>query len=44
MHLGCFAGLERVGIADILGVSLATVDRDLRFGKAWLREALDGGP
>lgn len=43
MHLGYFAGLDREGIADVLSVSLATVDRDLRFGKAWLREAIDGG-
>jgi RNA polymerase sigma factor (TIGR02999 family) len=42
LHLSCFAGLDRVGIAEVLGVSLATVDRDFRFGKAWLCEALDG--
>jgi len=43
MHLTWFAGLERLAIADVLGVSAATVDRDLRFGKAWLREALVDG-
>ncbi|AVP98333.1 RNA polymerase subunit sigma-70 [Ahniella affigens] len=43
MHLLCFAGLDREEIADVLTVSLATVDRDLRFGKAWIREELAGG-
>ena len=43
LHLSYFAGLDREGIAEVLGVSLATVDRDFRFAKAWLREELSGG-
>jgi RNA polymerase sigma factor (TIGR02999 family) len=33
-------GLKRDEIADVIGVSVPTVDRDLRFAKAWLREQL----
>ena len=40
LHLTHFAGLDRQQIADVLGISLATVDRDLRFARAWLREEL----
>jgi RNA polymerase sigma factor (TIGR02999 family) len=40
LHLSCFTGLERAEIAQLLGVSLATVDRELRFGRAWLGEYL----
>lgn len=36
LHLTCFAGLSRQAIADLLAVSLASVDRDLRFAKAWV--------
>lgn len=31
-----FAGLEHEAIAGIVGVSVPTVDRDLKFAKAWL--------
>jgi RNA polymerase sigma factor (TIGR02999 family) len=31
-----FAGLRNGEIAELSGVSLATVERDLRFGRAWL--------
>jgi RNA polymerase sigma factor (TIGR02999 family) len=31
-----FAGLEHDAIAGILGVSVPTVDRDLRFARVWL--------
>src|SRR5215470_13711182 len=31
MHLTCFAGLTRDEIADLLSISIPTVDRDLRF-------------
>ena len=38
---------ERLGkyqITEVLGVSLASVDRDLRFARVWLRQELsDGG-
>ncbi len=33
-------GLKREEIAEAIGVSVPTVDRDLRFAKAWLRERL----
>ncbi len=35
-----FVGLGREEIARTLAVSVPTVDRDLRFGKAWLKRAL----
>ena len=35
-----FGGLGRAEIAAALGVSDATVDRDLRLGRAWLKAAL----
>jgi RNA polymerase sigma factor (TIGR02999 family) len=35
-----FAGLEQQEIAELLGVSLRTVERDWRFTRAWLKEAL----
>lgn len=44
LHLTCFAGLNRGAIADLLQVSLASVDRDLRFAKAWVRGAGADGP
>jgi RNA polymerase sigma factor (TIGR02999 family) len=43
LHLTYFAGLDRVQIADVLGMSLSTVDRELRFARAWLSKALSGG-
>ncbi|MBL8513961.1 MAG: sigma-70 family RNA polymerase sigma factor [Betaproteobacteria bacterium] len=39
-HLTYFAGLEREGIAEVLKISVPTVDRDLRFARAWLAEKL----
>ncbi|MDT8998422.1 ECF-type sigma factor [Paucibacter sp. APW11] len=35
-----FAGLQRHDIATVLGVSVPTVDRELRFARAWLVERL----
>jgi RNA polymerase sigma factor (TIGR02999 family) len=35
-----FGGMERSEIAEALGLSVPTVDRDLRFAKAWLNRAL----
>ncbi|MCQ4167297.1 ECF-type sigma factor [Tahibacter harae] len=43
LHLAHFGGLDRQQIAAVLEVSLATVDRDLRFTRAWLREELANG-
>jgi RNA polymerase sigma factor (TIGR02999 family) len=40
MHLTCFAGLTRDEIARLLGISIPTVDRDLRFARAWLNRRL----
>jgi RNA polymerase sigma factor (TIGR02999 family) len=43
MQLTYFAGLDRLQITAVMGVSLASVDRDLRFARAWLRQDLAGG-
>jgi RNA polymerase sigma factor (sigma-70 family) len=44
VELHYFGGLTYDEIAEALGVSAATVDRDLRFAKAWLyRELKDDG-
>jgi RNA polymerase sigma factor (TIGR02999 family) len=41
LELTYFGGLERDEVARALEVSVPTVDRDLRFGKAWLKRALE---
>lgn len=41
MHLAFFAGMSREGIAEVLAVSPATIRRDLRFGRAWIEQALN---
>jgi RNA polymerase sigma factor (TIGR02999 family) len=44
MHLTYFAGMERDEVAKLLNISTPTVDRDLRFGRAFATEAvLTGG-
>jgi RNA polymerase sigma factor (TIGR02999 family) len=40
VELHYFGGLSYDEIARVLGVSAATVDRDLRFAKAWLKDQL----
>ena len=40
VELRFFAGLEVEEVAEVLGVSVATVKRDWRFAKAWLGRAL----
>ena len=40
MHLKCFGGLSRDEIASFLDISVPTVDRELRFARAWLNKAL----
>ena len=40
MTLTFFGGLTAVEIAEVLKVSTRTVERDLRFGKAWLNRRL----
>lgn len=41
VELSYFAGLARDELARMLEVSVPTVDRDLRFAKAWLKRALE---
>jgi RNA polymerase sigma factor (TIGR02999 family) len=41
--LRCMGGLERQEIADVMGISRRTVDRDWRFIRAWLRRELGAG-
>lgn len=36
-----FGGLSYLEVAEVLGISKATVDRELRIGKAWLHKELD---
>jgi DNA-directed RNA polymerase specialized sigma24 family protein len=33
-------GLSQAEVADALEISIPTVERDLRFARAWLRERL----
>jgi RNA polymerase sigma factor (TIGR02999 family) len=40
VELSFLFGLSQQEIADTLGVSLPTVERDLRFARAWLKERL----
>lgn len=40
LQLTYFAGLQRTDIAEVLGVSVPTVDRELRFARAWLSAQL----
>jgi len=42
MHLTYFGGLSQEEIASLLGVSIPTVKRDLRFARAWLLKAIGG--
>ncbi len=43
MHLSCFGDLDQEQIAHVLGVSVPTVKRDLRFARAHISKALDHG-
>ena len=40
LEMAYFGGMERDQIACVLGISVPTVDRDLRFAKAWLNKQL----
>jgi RNA polymerase sigma factor (sigma-70 family) len=42
VKLRFFAGLTRQQAADILGVSVATVDNDWAYAKGWLKLELAG--
>ena len=44
IELKYFGGLEREEIATALGLTLATVKRDLTLGEAWLRRELAPSP
>ena len=44
MELKFFGGLEMAEIASVLGVSVKTVEKDVRLAAAWLRSALDPRP
>ncbi|MBB4843732.1 RNA polymerase sigma factor (TIGR02999 family) [Paucibacter oligotrophus] len=41
LELSYFTGLQRADIAEILDISIPTVDRELRFARAWLSERLE---
>lgn len=40
VEMSTLLGLEQAEIADALAVSVPTVERDLRFARAWLRERM----
>lgn len=40
LEMTYFGGLERAQVAEALAVSVPTVDRELRFARAWLQERL----
>ena len=40
LELTCFAGLDTKATAAYLEISVQTLDRDLRFGRAWLKDRL----
>jgi RNA polymerase sigma factor (TIGR02999 family) len=40
VELTYFGGLTSAQVAEVCGTSVATVERDLKFGRAWLRDAL----
>ena len=44
VELRFFAGLTSEEVAEVLGLSRATVDNDWRFAKRWLKNELGGRP
>ncbi len=40
MEMSCFAGMEQGEIATVVGISVPTVARDMRFARAWLNREL----
>ena len=40
LEMAYFGGMEQREIACVLGVSVPTVERDLRFARAWLNQQL----
>jgi RNA polymerase sigma factor (TIGR02999 family) len=43
VELKFFGGLTTIEISEVLGISVATVERDWSFARAWLYDALEGG-
>ncbi len=43
VELRLFSGLENAKVAEVVGISLSTVERDWRFSKAWLHREMLGG-
>lgn len=43
VNLRFFGGLSLPEVAEIVGVSLATAERDWRFARAWLQREMGGG-
>lgn len=41
LHLVYFANLSRDEVADVLKISIPTVDRELRFARGWLKGKLE---
>ena len=41
LQLTYFAGLQRQDIAQVLDISIPTVDCELRFARAWLSDQLE---
>ena len=44
MELKYFGGLEMAEIAEVLDISIKTVEKDVRLGITWLRSALSDSP
>ncbi|MEZ6007027.1 MAG: sigma-70 family RNA polymerase sigma factor [Planctomycetota bacterium] len=44
VELRYFAGLTQTEIAELLGLSIATVERDWAAARGWLRRQLEDGP
>lgn len=42
MHLTYFTGMSNFAVAELTEMSVATVERELKFGRAWVNRALDG--
>jgi RNA polymerase sigma factor (TIGR02999 family) len=44
VELHYFAGVSQEEAAEVLGLSLTTVERELRLSRAWLRREIEGQP
>jgi RNA polymerase sigma-70 factor (ECF subfamily) len=44
VELKFFGGLTAAEIAEVMQLSVATIEREWSFARAWLTEALSGGP